>query len=369
MPIKKKRKRILPTNQYTISGPSLIITFIVIFLLGFLFIKFGKGDLHTFILSWSSVGAKGRNGHDIGCDEVSTRPCFDKMTGKKVQLMGKNAEKAFSACMKNSAPNKSGEVVHETTVCEKEISLYCYEGVSSVYMRKFEGECDIPPPEPTAIPTPDPTTVPPPPLNIITPDGTEQWPYGSTQQITWEGGIASHDWPIYISIISPDRTRTLRELIVTTDNDGIEPWVVDLPIGKYVLFVQGCRGCESGTQWDYSTTSFDVIEGSPVQKVHSLYPANMGLVVLSPGGSETWKKDSSQTIRWSGGESDWKLSLYVYGNNSYTTVANGLENDGMHEWVVPVYIPPGSYTLYAGCENCSQTSGNYAYSFYPFIIE
>ena len=55
------------------------------------------------------------------CVLSSTRPCYDKKTGKKfIPLEPKGAENAFAACLKNRAPNENGELAAKTSKCDAE---------------------------------------------------------------------------------------------------------------------------------------------------------------------------------------------------------------------------------------------------------
>jgi len=83
------------------------------------------------------------------CVASSTRPCYDKQTGKKiVGLEAKGGEKAFAACLKGKAIGSSGSYMVETPICDQEKFLYCYDGKSKVFLRKFGGFCGESQPEP-----------------------------------------------------------------------------------------------------------------------------------------------------------------------------------------------------------------------------
>ncbi len=76
------------------------------------------------------------------CVSSSTRPCYDKKTGKKfILLETKGAEKSFAACLKSAALKESGELAANTPKCSAERYQYCYDGKSRTFLRKFEGQC------------------------------------------------------------------------------------------------------------------------------------------------------------------------------------------------------------------------------------
>lgn len=87
------------------------------------------------------------------CVSSSTRPCYDKQTGKKIiGLEAKGGEKAFAVCLKSKVIGSSGSYTAETPICDGEKFQYCYEGKSKVFLRKFEGVCGKPATEPESQP-------------------------------------------------------------------------------------------------------------------------------------------------------------------------------------------------------------------------
>lgn len=245
-----------------------------------------------------------------------------------------------------------------------------------------------PSPAPTPSPTPTPTPTPPPSLNtntcqqsastpvpvrnfkILSPNGGENWSFGSNHPITWQGGDPS--WPICISLINSSRTQVLRYLASGVANDGTENWIVDVPPGEYIMYADACRGC-ANMDWDYSDAKFTVNEGSFYGKVSSAYSTNQSLVLLTPKSSdEIWSAGQTYDILWSGGESNWTISMYLIDRTTNTTAIilfTGLANDGKASWTMPSSVAPGLYSFYIACGNCPEgTFGNYAYSFHNFTV-
>lgn len=388
MPAKKQRvksgTRTNKKNNFFRSTHFIISSIVII--AGLIIVATFSSQITDFLgLVFAAKPGSGGGGYDnlAGCAGKTARPCYDKLTGGDVNLLGKNGTNVFTACTGNAAPNKVGEFIHKTSVCAQEKVTYCHDGKSSNYIRKFSGNCEIESP-PNPPPSPEPTATPGPvssfPFRITYPNGTEQLPFGSHQVVRWEGGDTTSDWPIYLSIADRDRNVTIREMVISTPNDGQEDWIVDLPLGNYyVYYGQGCRNsiCTSVSEWDQSNAKFSVVAGSTVEKVNSSYPLNQSLVVLNPSGNEFFSTGSLQTLKWSGGKSDWNISISLIDNNNwttYTTLFSNLTNSGSVQWTVPAYVPPGQYKLYVSCSNCSSapsgyTGGLYNYSFYPFDIQ
>lgn len=360
-------------NQLGVISPLFILLLIGIIIAVLIIARFDIRNL--FQASAGSV---------TSCDSLTKRPCYDKKTTSRTQLLSKNAENTFNACISNSAPNNYGDFYQKTAVCDQEKVTYCHDGKSANFLRKFTGNCKTTPPSPpppTPQPSPSPVASPSAnPFKIVSPNGGETLSFGSEQVIKWTGGDIVNNWPVYLSLIDAERNMAIREFVINAANDGGEPWIVDLPLGTYYrIYGQGCRdgGCTSVTQWDQSDSKFSIVAGSvPIGKITSSYPTNQSLVVLGPSGGETWVNGSTQTIKWSGGTSEWNIYMSLVDNNAwttYTTLFSNLTNDGEESWTIPAYIPPGSYLIHISCTNCptapaGYTGGYYTYQFRPFTI-
>lgn len=379
---KSRKKRSLKTINY----PSVALVFFILLFSLFIAANLGNSRIRMIDLFQQVVAARRTDdGYNsmAGCASKTSRPCFDKLTGNDVNLLGKNGQNVFTSCISNAAPNKVGEFIHKSAVCGQEKVMYCHDGRSSNYIRKFTGECSTnepPSPQPTLEPSPSTPPVSDVPFRIVYPNGGEQLPFGNEVTVRWEGGDTTNEWPIYLSIIDWDRYVAIREMVIATPNDGQEQWIVDLPPGNYFVFYgQGCRfsTCVNLSQWDYSDAKFSVVSGQPIEKVQSSYPLNQSLVVLSPSGGETWLTGATQYIKWSGLKTDSKVKLYLIDDaewSTYTVITPDTNNDGFETWTIPEYIPPKKYKMYIGCNNCGTapsgfTGGFYNYSFYPFTIQ
>lgn len=119
------------------------------------------------------------------CAQSVTRPCYDKQTGMKIiQLQPMGGEQAFAACLKNSAQNNQGSVTIKTSLGD-EVVQHCYEGQSNVFLRKFEGNNVIT--EPPLVGSDDkPESGDK--IQLITPNGGEQFLTKHSNTITWSGG-------------------------------------------------------------------------------------------------------------------------------------------------------------------------------------
>lgn len=373
---------IRPLGQSGIALPFLILVILVaIVSIGIFINRDGfKND--------AQEAAAAVRGSAENCESSTKRPCYDKKSGNKIALLSKG-ENAFTACIGNSAPNNYGDFYQKTSVCDQEKVTYCHDGASANFLRKFTGDCKTtPPPPPPPSPSPFPSSSPNPSASssatlfkIVSPNGGESLAFGSEQTIKWEGGDTANNWPIYLSLVDATKNAVVREFIISTQNDAGEPWIVDLPLGTYYkIYGQGCRdgGCTSASEWDQSDNTFNVVSGSvPIGKINSSYAANQSLVAFTPTDGELLVNGSTKDLLWSGGMNNWNINISLVDNatwTTYTALFNNITNDGIENWIIPSYIPPGSYLLYISCNNCSSapsgyTGGYYTYSFKPFNIK
>ncbi len=96
------------------------------------------------------------------------------------------------------------------------------------------------------------------------------------------------------------------------------------------------------------------------------------LKVTAPNGGETWAKGSTQTIKWTGGASTWKLEVLLKNastTNTVVTIATSTANTGSISWKVPTTIKSRTYNIRIRCTNCpTGTKGVTDLSDKPFTI-
>ncbi len=205
------------------------------------------------------------------------------------------------------------------------------------------------------------------PLDIISPNGGENWEFGSKQEIKWQTNKSASTINVYL--ISENSQQLFRKLLSKTDNDGSEFWMVDMPPGRYKVQMQACPGCYEGSNWDTSDAAFTVTENNEASIPTPEYPANESLVFSSPLGGEIYYVNQKMNIRWFGGYETWQITLTLVPVSPTSTViphtiAEGVQNEGKFEWIVPSNFSMGNYYLKIDCSNCtSDTNGTSAFSF------
>lgn len=102
-----------------------------------------------------------------------------------------------------------------------------------------------------------------------------------------------------------------------------------------------------------STASFNPT--SLLAAVSGTATTTTSLKVVSPNGGEVWAKGSTQTIKWSGGASTWKLEVLLKNastTNTVATIATSTANTGSISWKVPTTVKARTYNIRIRCTNC-----------------
>jgi len=129
-----------------------------------------------------------------------------------------------------------------------------------------------------------------PSITVLSPNGGERWQVGSTQTIKWTSqNLPSGQLGIDLRLNDVH----IRSLFPSTENDGVQQWVVPDVISSGVAsgFKIRISLIEIGTgrtlYYDDSDAPFSIAAaGIP------------SITVLSPNGGERWAKGATQTIKW-----------------------------------------------------------------------
>lgn len=83
-------------------------------------------------------------------------------------------------------------------------------------------------------------------LSLVSPKGSESLVKGRGYQISWTGGASG--WTINLFLLDTAKVKTLKNIALSTANDGSEFWTVpsDLSDGNYILRV-ACQNCAPNT--------------------------------------------------------------------------------------------------------------------------
>jgi uncharacterized repeat protein (TIGR01451 family) len=163
----------------------------------------------------------------------------------------------------------------------------------------------------------DPVCPPPAPLTVLSPNGGEVWPIGSTQVLRWYPTGVSGNVKIEVS---SDGGATWTVLAASTANDGMESWQVTGPATAQALV--RISSLNNPAVKDSSDQMFTLGGGS--------------LTILTPNGGETWVSGSVQTITWTstGITGNVRIEISRDGGVTWKTLFASTVDDGSKGWKV-----------------------------------
>lgn len=162
-----------------------------------------------------------------------------------------------------------------------------------------------------------------PSITVTSPNGGEQWPAGSAQNVKWNSsGIVGTVMIEY----SDDGGQTWNMIDNNAANNGVYAWTVpDTPSGNCLVRVSGADTDDTGIQ-DVSDTAFTITEAQ-----------SASVVVAYPNGGETLFEGGACDITWNSYGYPGSIAIYysVNGGQNWTGITTSTENDGLYEWTVP----------------------------------
>jgi hypothetical protein len=173
-------------------------------------------------------------------------------------------------------------------------------------------------------------------VRVISPNGGEMWPIGSTQAITWTSSALTGN--VKIEISRNGTAGPWATIIGSTPNDGTHSWVVTGPHSVHARV--RVTSLTDGAATDTSDADF-TIGGS--------------LTVSVPNGGETWPIGSTQTITWTPSALTGNVKIEISRNGTagpWATIIGSTPNDGTHSWVVI-----GPHSVHARVRVTSLTDG------------
>ena len=207
-------------------------------------------------------------------------------------------------------------------------------------------------------------------LQIISPNGGEQWAQGSTQTIKWiaPSNISSVNISSSFSC-SPGAYCIAPSLVVATNvpNNGSYNWTIPsyTVAGQYTMLIAdaGSSGASSA-----SATPFSVISGVTTRQV---------IPIIAPNGGEQWAQGSTQVVKWTAPSNvsnvNITLNTYIACLQSWPAcyipqpapiiIASNVPDSGTYSWSIGTSIPVGTYTMTVADAGSSGITGNSASAF------
>ena len=164
-------------------------------------------------------------------------------------------------------------------------------------------------------------------ITVVSPNGVENWTRGTTQLINWTSTGSPKSY-VKIELLKPGLANKL--IIASTLNDGSHPWLIPvtlIPGTDYKIKITNTTNVAYTDASDYPFTIPDPT-----------------ITVVSPNGTESWIRGTTQTIKWNSSGSAGayvKIELLKAGIFNRTIITSTL-NDGSHPWPILATQAPGT---------------------------
>jgi len=172
-------------------------------------------------------------------------------------------------------------------------------------------------------------------VQVLSPNGGEQWQIGNTYPITWVSAMLSGSFEVALM----RGTDPVPALVIEPSFPGIMQlnWTIPatvLPGHNYKIRVR----------IPTTTGTFDLSDGY-FSIMGDIIPPVSPLNITSPNGGEIWVKGTMQTITWTDLDTDGTVNIFLMRlHNNQTSrriIARDVPNTGSFNWRVPRVVPVG----------------------------
>ena len=165
-------------------------------------------------------------------------------------------------------------------------------------------------------------------ITVLSPNGGENWTRGKTQMITWTS-TGSPGTYVKIELLKAGVLKSV--IIASTPNDGSHPWLIPATQTPGTDYKIRITNISNASYTDTSDNSFTI--------------PTPNITVITPNGGETWRRGTTQTIKWNSSGSPGtyvKIELLKGGGVLNRVVIASTPNDGAHPWLIPATQAPGT---------------------------
>jgi len=157
-------------------------------------------------------------------------------------------------------------------------------------------------------------------LEIISPNGAENWERSTAHDITWTSS-GSPGANVKLEY-STNGGSNWTEIIASTLEDGSHAWTVpDDPSANCLVRI-------TSTTYSFITDTSDA----------SFTILHSALEITSPNGGESWEQAAAHNVTWTSSGSpgaNVKLEYSTNGGSSWTDIIASTPEDGTHSWTLP----------------------------------
>ncbi|MCF8457826.1 MAG: hypothetical protein K9H62_18005 [Bacteroidales bacterium] len=156
-------------------------------------------------------------------------------------------------------------------------------------------------------------------ITVLTPNGGEVWPAGSTQNITWASTGSINHVEIWYSIDYGVNWAYINDF---TLNDGLYEWTIPPDYTTNALVKINDESNSSVV--DVSDSAFEI--GAPLTSI----------TLITPNGGEVLAGGTNYDITWSSTGAMTHVDIFysLDGGTNWSFVANDTDNDGTYTWLV-----------------------------------
>ncbi|GMU86930.1 MAG: hypothetical protein AMXMBFR48_21710 [Ignavibacteriales bacterium] len=194
------------------------------------------------------------------------------------------------------------------------------------------------------------TIISAPAVNVLSPNGSEQYSSGSSQLITWN-------------------SQGIEEVKIDfTSNNGATWTAVDTVTsnGQYLWTVPSVTSALCKIRISDATNGYPVDESDAVFSITTSSPQS--IAVTSPNGGETYASGANQFITWTSSGVDSVQIEYTTNNGvDWTTISSGTESDGSYLWspVPTVQTNNAKIRIYDYSDGAPSDESNAVFSISP----
>jgi len=156
-------------------------------------------------------------------------------------------------------------------------------------------------------------------ITVTSPNGSEEWQVGSSQNITWNSSGTSGN--VHIEY-STNNGSNWTDVIASTTDDGIHPWTIpNAPSEECLIRISDTDG---GDPSDVSNATFTIY-------------TTPDITVSAPDGGENWLVGSDEDITWTsvGTSGDVHIEYSINNGSNWANVIASTPDDGTHSWTIP----------------------------------
>jgi len=153
------------------------------------------------------------------------------------------------------------------------------------------------------------------------PNGGQTFKQQQQVSIQWNSSSITSGVNLYYSSDNGLNWILIENNVNSNDGDNIFYWTTPNTLSD--LYKIKIENAENPNQFDISNNSFSVILPQ--------------ITINNPNGGENYTGGSTQTISWSNNNVSSNVNIYFSsdGGNSYSLLANGINNQGSYNWTIP----------------------------------